>query len=146
MNPAPKLYSFVTVKQDGFAHVGEVLSLPTPDNTLMVRMVPGDETTLREVPIAQLAPVINRPRYVHYATVRGGRRFPVDMLRYENAAPANFTIESNGVFDVAVPTVPDDRLIVAYASDEAQPQWTSARWRSFGWAIKHVHSMKIEKH
>lgn len=33
----------------------EILSFPTPENTIMVRMTIGDPTTLREVPLNRIA-------------------------------------------------------------------------------------------
>ncbi len=50
-------YQLVRVRHEDFGHVGEVISRETPEGTIMVRMVPNDPTTLRELPLSMIEPI-----------------------------------------------------------------------------------------
>ena len=144
-----KPYQLVTVQADGYRYNGEVMSYETPDHTAMVRRVPGYPGTLEEQPVSKLSVLEEKPknRYVHYAIIDGRGGFPVDMLRYDWAVPVNFKlIERNkqylsGWLD---PEVDEsfglNGLWIAHLSDKSKPNWTSARWSSFLWGIKHERS------
>ena len=58
------LYEIVLVRHPEYSHFGEVLSRRTPSNTYMVRMVPGNPGTLREIPDTRLAITTGRIRWV----------------------------------------------------------------------------------
>lgn len=45
----------------------EILSYPTPEETIMIRMVVGDPTTLREVPLKAIA-AFSPDRHENYYT------------------------------------------------------------------------------
>lgn len=70
-------------------------------------------------------------KYQHAAFVTGDGAFPIDMLRYEGAFPAEET-DSNRIGHVEeTRTV---RLIKF--SSEREPRWNHARWHSFGWTLQ----------
>ena len=133
----------VSVDHGDYSHIGEVMSYSTPDGTAMVRMVPGHPGTLEEMGIECLSLPVAKPHKVHYAqvTCRWARpmAFPVDMLRYDNAAPVNFSIKDG------VPVVdPSFGLVgfwVATTTPRSNPRpWTPQRWRSFGWELEEKHT------
>lgn len=130
--PSFGLYDLVWVQHELYGHVGEVLSRPTPELTLMVRMVPGEPGTLKEMPIAQLRLMETRIHAIQYAIVEGRTAFPIDMLRYENAAPLNFDPETK-VIDPRFGH--GSNLVLARAVNHKWKPWTSARWASFGWQL-----------
>src|SRR5512135_980423 len=87
-----KPYMLVYVKRDHGHYVGEALSFPTPEHTIMVRRIPGHPGTLEEVPLEKIDTITKVPagrRWIHYATCHGRGAFPWDMLRYDVAAPLN---------------------------------------------------------
>lgn len=143
-----KPYSFVRVQQDGYSYIGEVLSFETPEHTLMVRRVPGHPGTLEEMPVSKLSHTDRRPKYVHYASVAGRGSFPVDMLRYEFAAPVNFLLIEN---EAGIQTMIDhsfgiDELLVATATDtHHQRAWTPERWSSFLWGLREIKTERLER-
>lgn len=150
MDTELKPYMLVWLQAQGYRHIVEVMSFTTPDCTVVVRRVPGNSSTLQEVDadlIASplLSPVPKSYKYVHYAVVAGPRRsrgsFPVDMLRYDSAAPVNFAIddENNATVDASF-GYGSEVLIVADVSDKPTPQWNRARWSSFGWVIRDLHT------
>lgn len=118
--------------------VVEVISRETPDKTIMVRMVPGEPTTMVEMPVSMLR---LRPRgkvrYLHVASVRSSLPFPEDMLRYDNAALFDHTVQEE-------PLRSDGEVIVYTVSDSKAPPWTNARWMSFGAGIivKYVRDLR----
>jgi hypothetical protein len=132
----------VTVKWEGpwdYRHYGEVMSRRCPNGTYMVRMVPAHPGTLKEIPEEMLTKVIaNKPKYVHYAKVRGNGSFPYDMLRYDFAAPVNFSLTQEYPFHTKPNPVFDfgEELVVARASQFKQAGWTAERWRSFLWSCQ----------
>lgn len=142
-------------KTAGYAFIGEVMSYPTPEGTAMVRCVPGFPGTLKEFPLDVLANDGRKPStmMVHYAVVAGpGRFFPMDMLRYDCAAPVNFHINEDG----SVEMIPEfheftmgfrrdlygiDPLIIAACRPKADRHvWTPERWQSFLWSIQRLSS------
>lgn len=140
-----KLYSTVIVDRGDYHHYGEILSHPIPPgvgqgggDTYMVRMVPGHTGTLLELPADKLqhAQPGTKLRWVHYAEVDGNGSFPIDMLRYDFAAPLNFdpeTLEIEPSFGFA-------GLVIAQASARREPRWTRARWSSFLWGLQELKS------
>lgn len=127
--------------------VGEVMSFPTPEDTIMVRRIPGHPGTLMELPITQLSIPSRKYRYVHYATVAGNGSFPVDMLRYDSCVPVNFMLEDNYIgpkarLDPAMST-PGDDFLVADVSEHRLPRFTTERWRSFMWFVKELRTERI---
>lgn len=146
-----------------YHHFGEVMSFETPDNTVMVRRVPGVAATLSEVPVSILRAEESRKRiwWVHYAKVRtntpGRARFasmfPTDMLRYDNAAPANFTLSIEGekgweqaVIKMDEGFKEEDGLIVArLMGTKTGNAFYRERWRSFGWSVEPMHVDKFER-
>lgn len=139
-----KPYSIVNVDKDGYKHFGEVMSFPICDTdppAIMVRRVPGHPGTLEELPIDVLStPMLGRVKYVHYAAVDGSGSFPVDMLRYDSAAPLNFTLGTERGKPVVIESFGFEQLVVAYASSHKAPNWTVARWSSFNWGLRPLHT------
>lgn len=137
-----KLYEIVLVQHPDYVHFGEVLSRTTPNNTYMVRMVPGHPNTLAEIAADKMLHTNGGLKYVHYAAVVGAGSFPVDMLRYDHCAPLNFDLET-GKID---PDYGFDERVVARATARKDPQWTTARWSSFLWGIRPLHTEKLGEH
>lgn len=142
-----KPYDIVLVRHADYSHFGQVISRPTSEETIMVRMVPGDATTMKEIEMSKLSPP-NGPvgKYIHYAEVFGSFGFPVDMLRYDHAAPVNFTLVEGELGRIeAVPNGGDGapyegKLVIAKLSSKKNHNpWTEARWASFGWQIKTIY-------
>jgi hypothetical protein len=142
--PRAKPYNLARVTDPaGFAYIGEVMSYPTPDETVMVRRVPDHPCLLVEVPLSRVEfdeRSAKRIKYVHYAVVRrvdllAPVAFPVDMLRYEEAAPVNFKLVDDDRPMLLQPEYPEDFMIAA-ATAYRRPGWTAARWESFGWEIE----------
>lgn len=149
-------HAFETDHDGGYKHYGEVISHPIGE-TIMVRMVPGDCRTMREIPIAAIKHPSSKPigKYIHYAVVSGSiGGFPIDMLRYDFAAPVNFGLSEDEMGRVEAKLTANtreitdqDELIVAKLSNKKNDPtvWTSARWASFGWTVKPLNTLTLEK-
>ena len=141
-----KPYDLVRVKMEGFACCGQVISKETPEGTIMVRIVPDDPGTMVEKKVSDLTSLNKSDyKYVQYASVTGSGCFPVDMLRYDFAAPVSFTIEET---DRGPKTILKDgfsELIIARAVRTKKQEWTVGRWSSFLWGIKQFSVLKIEE-
>lgn len=140
-----KPWQLVSVTSDGVgsAYIGEVVSMPTPSNTIMVRKVPGNPGLLEEVHVSACELVEAGDWHVHYACVNGPlKSFPTDMLRTDQCVPVSFDIEwenDRGSFVVKKES-PTTMLIVAQVVRRRHPQWTPARWNSFGWGLAEMSS------
>lgn len=140
-----KPYDLVTVNEKDYRAIGQVISRPTIDGTIMVRRVPDDPNTMVELPLDKLSETTIKWKWVHYAVVSGWDRFPVDMLRYDVAAPANFRLEEDDRGRIT--TILQDghpALFVARCSELKAVNWTTERWRSFGWTVSPLKTLKIE--
>jgi hypothetical protein len=129
-------------KQDIFGtEVGfyaEVISHPIGDGTIMVR-VPNEPATLRQVNVSSLQTSSRKIKWIHYAEVRGPLSFPVDMLRYDNCIPMSFEIEEVAGWRINHKLKEGwDKLVVVKGWDQKNPNWTDARWRSFGWSLERM--------
>lgn len=77
-------------------------------------------------------------RYIHYAHVTGRGAFPIDMLRYDRAAPRHEQdsqlIEASFLGGFETRTM---ELVTysCYAHANAPGVWTPARWNSFAWTL-----------
>lgn len=177
-NVRPGVIAYVNLRETlGYNYFGEVMSFPIPPDrekaaeraeaegrdaflagivagpTVMVRRVPGHPGTLEELPIACLEfdARYAKHKWVHYAQVAGGGQFPVDMLRYDCAAPVNFDLvekfpgyikgEPNADMGLA-------GLVVAKLSPHRDPHhpavWTPERWGSFLWWISALKTERLE--
>ena len=136
-----KPYELVVVEEEGYSYIGEVISYETPENTIMVRRVPNDPSTMVEMPVAKLKGVTGRYSHIHYAAVHGRGRFPIDMLRYDWATPVSFTLDSEGY---PVLNKGETKLIIATVSHPTRT-WTPARWNSFSWGIAELKTLKYVK-
>ena len=133
----------------GFSFVGEIMSFPVPGDvpTAMVRRVPGHPGTLEELPLSCLSfdpHTAAKRKWIQYARIMrtslfAGRYFPLDMLRYEEAAPVNFRIDDDGIPHLLRPEYPED-FMIATTSSTSRPQWAQQRWESFGWDVLHLSS------
>ena len=142
----PKPYDLVLVDAGDYKYIGQIISRPTPENTIMVRRVPDDPSTMIEVPLTKLSKPISKKKYVQYAVIVGNLGFPVDMLRYDSATPVNFSIvekEEYGPISVKLKEG-ETQLIIGRATELKGQQWTTGRWNSFGWYIKPLKTLKIE--
>lgn len=129
--------------------IGEAMSFKTPENTIMIRRVPGHPGTLIELHLEHIVGVQDHkgPWYVHYAIVAGGRSssFPVDMLRFDQCVPVNFDIHYTGERHAAVLSDTQqtrflgevDDFVVAQTSTKRYDPFTVARWSSFLWGCRH---------
>ena len=143
-----KPYLLVRVQRDGYSHIGELMSFPTPEDTIMVRAVPGHSGTMDELPVTAILSIAEGKRWwIHYANVEGTTRgFPVDMLRRENAAPVNFEIDAEfSTARIKNGESPDDLLVIAKASLNIEPLWNTARWESMGWKITEMMSQQVTR-
>jgi hypothetical protein len=133
-----KPWMLVEVKHEDYSHIGEVMSLPIPDGTIMVRLVPGHPGTLQELKISQLTALKNQTkrRWIHYAEVSGKGSFPVGMLSRDHASAVNFNLETLKIYDVL------PKLLVAKVTETKLPNWNIERWESFGWTCKPIHTEK----
>jgi hypothetical protein len=122
-------------------YIGEVISYETPNHTIMVRRVPGDPTTMEELPVTALNKA--RSRYIHYAMVSGHGCFPSDMLRYDSCVPVNFRIEPAYSGAKAVLEEGQTAFVVARCSDRRTSDYTEARWNSFWWRVIPLKTTKI---
>lgn len=144
-------YDIVKVQTSyGATFYGEAMSFPVPgergaDPTIMVRRVPGDPRTLEEFKLHRVTHYPKRPRYVHYAIVKGTGSFPLDMLRYEFAAPVNFDLILEYPY-YRFSGRDETDLIIAYASPLIRPRWTNDRWRSFGWELTPLKTEEWKSH
>lgn len=127
----------------GGCYVGETVSFPTPEGTIMVRRVPGMAATVEEVALDRISPLGKKRITIHYAVVSGRGFFPTDMLRYDGAVPVNFSINEEGR---AVPEVEGDPLVVANVSTASHREfWTKDRWSSFLWSIRELKSEQFRE-
>jgi|SRR5215831_10021859 len=142
-----KPYDLVVVKADGYSYLGQVISHPINDETIMVRRVPDDPATVESMKLTNLAKPTIKYKWVHYATVAGMGTFPVDMLRYDFAAPVNFKLVEDRWGDLTKPELTTEEygkdLIIASASELKSARWTPDRWRSFIWSIRPMKTLKI---
>lgn len=145
-----KPYDLVIVQHEDYAHIGQVISMPIGDGTIQVRMVPDDPCTTVNIALDKLRNPDGKYKWVHYAKVSGQFDFPVDMLRYDFAAPVNFTIGEGELGQIttqfrSTPGLPEWKdLIIARCTRTKQTQWTPARWASFSWQIEEIKTAKIE--
>jgi len=139
-------YKLMIVEEEGYSYVGELMSFKTPENTVMVRRVPGHPGTLEEMPITKLRVCTFKPTHVHYAEVDGKVGFPLDMLRYEMAAPVNFRIiHENQHYSTEIdPSFGFEKLVIATCTERKHGTvWTEKRWESFLWRVKPLRTVKI---
>lgn len=102
---------------------------------IKVRMVPGDPTTLHELPIDQLkGPAWGQDKkmFLHWATVFGFGYFPIDMLRYDRCQVEDWKLGLDRRFTV------EERFRVVQISGDKKPQWHPDRWMSFQWALQPI--------
>lgn len=132
---------FVFLKMPEYGCIGEIMSYPIQEQTIMVRRVPGHPGTMEEVSLNQVT-LYRGPeiKYVHYAKIWGRCSFPVDMLRHDVAAPVNFTINERGKAEIDPGF---DDLMIGKVSEHKHPYWTEVRWFSFLWAIEHIKTEAI---
>jgi len=140
--PLYKPNQHVRVQMDGYAYIGEAMSFPTPEGTLMVRRVIGHPGTLEEIPLDKVSPA-EKHKFVHYAAVAGSKysSFPVDMLRYDMAAPVNFKlIEEDGRVRTEIdPSFGFEELVVATCTTNRRATaWCKERWSSFLWGLREI--------
>lgn len=138
-----KPWQRVEVQLDGYIVIGQLASFPTHDQTIMVRLVPGDPNSLSEVPLKAILRPASSFKWVHYAEVYGKFGFPVDMLRYDSCYPVNFTIAPDGSTSPKEGW-PEGRLIVAASSTtRSRSPFTKERWQSFSWLCDTIRIEKI---
>ena len=81
-------------------------------------------------------------RHLAMVTTKPFHRFPIDMLRYDNAHPHEevdaLTIEDS------IGHTPDSRIIlVEQYSESNTPRWTVDRWASFGATIEPIDRQQV---
>jgi len=132
-----KPYVLVRIQANDYAYIGQLIGFPLPDQTIMVRRVPGHPGTLAQLPIASLEVLANQKawRWVHYAEVKGTGSFPVDMLRRETAAPVTFDPDTG--------ERTKEGFIIAKVTGKRQVLWNAERWASFNWQIKPLCSEQL---
>lgn len=147
MKLKPYMLVAVSMEDGRYNVIGQTMSFSTPENTIMVRMVPGHPGTLQEIPLTRIYSVgTRRYRQVSYATVKGVGSFPEDMLRYDNAVPVNFKIERDDWRTKAIidPAFGSDELIIATVCESGRRNdFCDARWASFLWSVKRLKTETI---
>lgn len=116
--------------------VVEIISMPTPSGTIMVRMVPGDPTTIREESLDLLSEYKGRARYCHIASVITRLGFPEDMLRYDCAALCDATLNESDLHT-------EKETLIYSVSERKSPHWTYARWHSFLAGVRHCRTINL---
>lgn len=130
----------------------EIISRPIPaelskPETIMVRMVPGDPTTMVEVSTNLLRKAPRKRRYCHVAEVTTNFPFPEDMLRYDDAALCDWRQQEELEDSVGRPMFRPDAPVLVYRLDERKtPDWTTARWQSFQCVIRHKLTLDLWDH
>lgn len=156
-----KPYMLVEVHCQGYSYVGQVMSYVTPDRTILVRRAPGHPGTLSEVPVNCVTLPYEKYTWVHYALIKSVHAkppyssFPIDMLRYDHAAPVNFDFIQVGEDLVMRPISEDDKIFFKEAGEQlliakctrsgVTDPWTIKRWESFLWTITPLKSERIER-
>lgn len=102
---------------------------------------------MKEVALDKLTLItrVSDHRWVQYAQVSGAFSFPVDMLRYDGAAPANFSLTDGPGAGVALKPDTGPHLIVGRIVGRKNQPWTIARWNSFSWSVKPLKTLKYVK-
>jgi hypothetical protein len=75
---------------------------------------------------------VSRQLKLIYYDVIGAGQFPVDMLRYDSAFPANSNAVTAISRAICQATFADPKIEVRLGSHKRP---TIARWRSFGWRV-----------
>lgn len=128
----PKDLATILLTSSSRRRLVEIISNPIParrfvkPETIMVRMVPGEQTTIAEVAVSDLeVPKLNCiQRYCHIAEVdRKGFPLNVDMLRYDNAALYNYQEAEDGFLGT-------EPILIYRVSDSKRSLWTISRWNS----------------
>lgn len=123
--------------------IGELVSFPTPEGTIMVRQAPGIAATMIEVPVSAITGPNAGYNWLHFAEISGKGALPVDMLRYDYAAPFNFTFDEESGLCTLEPGFEDGPLVlVACGRYKHVPAFTPKRWESFQWECK---PFKVER-
>jgi hypothetical protein len=146
-----KPYDLAVVQHEDYRHCGQVISKPIGNGGILVQMVPDDPLTMKEVAVSSLQQPFAKYKWVQYAEVSGGGSFPVDMLRYDFACPANFNLSQDDRGRYVTSHIEGweaaygggDRLYVARCTERKEQEWTAARWNSFGWYVKPLKTLKL---
>ena len=138
-----KPFELVRVQEEKYAYCGQVVSRETPEGTYMVRRVPGDPSTMEEMPRGKLGKT-NKYKYVAYAAVSYRFYFPVDMLRYDFASPVNFKLEEEeGRVKVILNSGETQPIIARVTDSKYCPGWTDARWGSFSSSVEILGGVRL---
>lgn len=124
----------------------QVVSLPLPNGTIMVRMVPGEPTTMIEMPVANLLPLPsswNHSHWLHVARVNSLFSFPEDMLRREHAFLWDHTIHEFEVPRQKYTGKDDDKTIIYKINERPASGWNYDRWQSFSCDVQHLYSRNL---
>jgi len=124
-------------------YVGETISMPTPDATIMIRRVPHFAGTLVELPLSALQPCEWSRAYVHLAQVEGSGSFPIDMLRSDECVPVNFTIDADNHARI-IEGLGNSLVIARCMETSIRKPFDSLRWTSFGWRLTHIDCEKVK--
>ncbi len=117
--------------------------LPTFDNGIKCRMVPGYPTTIEELDILNLRPMVKsekKYRYIHVAEIHVNLGiFPEDMLRYDNAALFDHRQQE----DDYRPEI-GQSVLVYKLTKSPTPDWTFKRWSSFCCGAKPIETIDLK--
>lgn len=143
-----QICQWVGDKQTPHPRLVQTISRPIPGDTIKVRMVPGDPTTMRELPIAELEVSSSfsgkKSLKVHIANVRGVGCFPVDMLRYDWAALVDPDIQVHNSEGDIILRGKEPIQVYRLSCRGHDSGWTVDRWWSFLWSVKPIHSLAID--
>jgi len=118
--------------------IGQIMSKPTPEGTIMVRRVPGIAGTLEELPISGIEPMIpsnqKKFKYLHVATIGSFfKLFPDDMLRYDSCSIIEKVVREPNVW------------IVGKLTSNRKNPWTEDRWNSFTCSIRKAKCFLLDR-
>lgn len=137
--------------------MGEIVSRPTPDNTIMVRLVPDTPSTMEEVPISALSKIHKTEyKYVHYAKLvmckppnilgfDSNKSWGLtDLLRHDYAAPVSFDFyEIHDELGISTKKDCGSNLVIGTVSMIQFPDWSTEKWLERGWEIRHLSTLPI---
>ena len=114
----------------------QVISMPIPHDagpeTITVRMVPGEPTTMEEVKVSELRRLsfwhVRKFRWLHVAKVCGVVPFGGGMLCLEKAYLYDHNIGERDIDRMVYPRTLPARIYKV--SDNKDPQWQTELWRS----------------
>lgn len=134
----PWVWVWVKMPDSGRRFVGEIVSMPTLEKTIMVRQVPTVAATAIELPTDCIEDFATGWSFLHFAEISGEGSVPLDALIRDNAVPFNFSLNESTHMATLDPGLPQGTQLVvaAVAPYRHVPAFKPLRWQSHGWTCK----------